>query len=87
MRIVTSFATGVLCLALGVSALWAGSTGKISGVVRDSRTNEPLPGVNVVVQGTVSVRLLMSAGGTSYSISPQAAAKFWHPSSATAVSR
>ncbi len=52
MRIVTRFVTGVLCLALGVSALWAGSTGKISGVVRDSRTKEPLPGVNVVVQGT-----------------------------------
>ena len=52
MRIAIRFATGVLCLALGVSALWAGSTGKISGVVRDSRTKEPLPGVNVVVQGT-----------------------------------
>ncbi len=52
MRIVTRFATGVLCCALGFSALWAGSTGKISGTVRDSRTKEPLPGVNVVVQGT-----------------------------------
>jgi len=52
MHIVTRFATGVLCLALGSSALWAGSAGKISGTVRDSRTKEPLPGVNVVVQGT-----------------------------------
>jgi len=52
MRIATRFATGVLCLALGYAALWAGSAGKISGVVRDARTKEPLPGVNVVVQGT-----------------------------------
>lgn len=52
MRIFTRCATGVLCLALGFSALWAGSAGKISGVVRDSRTKEPLPGVNVVVAGT-----------------------------------
>jgi outer membrane receptor protein involved in Fe transport len=52
MRIFTRFATGVLCLALGSSALWAGSTGKISGTIRDSRTKEALPGVNVVIQGT-----------------------------------
>jgi outer membrane receptor protein involved in Fe transport len=52
MRISTYFAAGVLSLALGCSTLWAGSTGKISGTVRDSRTKEPLPGVNVVVQGT-----------------------------------
>jgi outer membrane receptor protein involved in Fe transport len=52
MRISIHFAAGVLILALGWSTLWAGSTGKISGTVRDSRTKEPLPGVNVVVQGT-----------------------------------
>ena len=32
--------------------LLAGSTGKISGTVRDSRTKEPLPGVTVLVRGT-----------------------------------
>ena len=42
----------MLCLVLSSSALWAGSTGKISGTIRDSRTKEALPGVNVVVQGT-----------------------------------
>jgi outer membrane receptor protein involved in Fe transport len=52
MRISLHFAAGVFLLALGCSTLWAGSTGKISGTVRDSRTKEPLPGVNVVVQGT-----------------------------------
>ena len=33
--------------------LFAGETGKISGVIRDAQTGEPLVGVNVVVEGTV----------------------------------
>jgi outer membrane receptor protein involved in Fe transport len=37
---------------LAVTEATAGSTGKISGVVRDARTKEPLPGVNVLVEGT-----------------------------------
>jgi len=41
-----------LGLCLSVPALVAGTTGKISGTVRDSRTKEPLPGVNLVIQGT-----------------------------------
>jgi outer membrane receptor protein involved in Fe transport len=41
----------VLVILCGTAALYAGNTGKISGVVRDSRTKEPIPGVNVVVQG------------------------------------
>ena len=32
--------------------LWAGTTGKIAGVVRDAETGDPLPGVNVVIVGT-----------------------------------
>ncbi|MEW6511444.1 MAG: TonB-dependent receptor [Bacteroidota bacterium] len=40
-----------LCCTCATLAL-AGTTGKISGVVRDARTNEPLPGVNVVIDGT-----------------------------------
>ncbi len=35
------------------SILFAGTTGKISGIVRDAETNEPLPGVNVVIVGTI----------------------------------
>ena len=31
----------------------AGTTGKIAGVVVDSQTNEPLPGVNIIVVGTM----------------------------------
>ena len=31
---------------------WAGTTGKIAGRVIDASTNEPLPGVNVIVDGT-----------------------------------
>ncbi|MDH3268536.1 MAG: TonB-dependent receptor, partial [Ignavibacteria bacterium] len=30
----------------------AGTTGKISGIVRDAETNEPLPGCNIVIEGT-----------------------------------
>ena len=32
--------------------LYAGTTGKIAGRVIDKETNEPLPGVNVIVEGT-----------------------------------
>ncbi len=31
----------------------AGTTGKISGVITDSETGDPLPGVNVIVEGTL----------------------------------
>ena len=39
-------------LFLSHSLLHAGSTGKISGQVVDTRTREPLPSVNIVVDGT-----------------------------------
>ncbi|MGB5875372.1 MAG: carboxypeptidase-like regulatory domain-containing protein, partial [Bacteroidota bacterium] len=42
----------LICLLFLTAALHAGETGKISGVVKDSKTDEPLPGVNVIVQGT-----------------------------------
>ncbi|RMF54770.1 MAG: carboxypeptidase-like regulatory domain-containing protein, partial [Calditrichaeota bacterium] len=35
-----------------VSLLYAGTTGKIVGTVRDSKTGEPLIGANVVLEGT-----------------------------------
>ncbi len=37
---------------LGAQLLFAGTTGKIVGMVTDAETGDPLPGVNVVVEGT-----------------------------------
>ncbi len=37
---------------MGYSALFAGTTGKISGQIFDSETRDPLPGANIVVEGT-----------------------------------
>jgi len=31
---------------------WSGTTGKITGIVTDVQTGEPLPGVNVLIEGT-----------------------------------
>ena len=43
----------MVCLLLTVSLdLFAGTTGKIAGRVYDAETREPLPGANVVVDGT-----------------------------------
>jgi outer membrane receptor protein involved in Fe transport len=43
----------LLCLLLGATSwLFAGTTGKIAGKVFDQETNEPLPGVNITVEGT-----------------------------------
>lgn len=41
-----------LSLAVLTGSLFAGTTGKIVGTVTDSKTNEPLPGVNIVLVGT-----------------------------------
>jgi hypothetical protein len=41
----------LLVLLLPIS-LYAGTTGKIAGVVKDKETGEPLPGANVVIVGT-----------------------------------
>jgi hypothetical protein len=40
-------------LVLFTSIAFAGTTGKIAGVVRDAQSGEPLPNVNVVVEGTM----------------------------------
>ena len=37
-------------IALNTVALFAGETGKISGVVRDAETGEALPGANVMIR-------------------------------------
>lgn len=42
----------ILVVALALPAqLFAGNSGKISGVVKDSKTKEPIPGVNIAVEG------------------------------------
>ena len=33
--------------------LFGGTTGKIAGVVKDATTGEPLPGVNIIIEGTM----------------------------------
>jgi len=47
------FKFAVLTLLWGVwTPLHAGTTGKLSGVIKDKETGDALPGVNVVVEGT-----------------------------------
>jgi outer membrane receptor protein involved in Fe transport len=45
-------ACGLLVYLLTVGSALAGVTGKISGTVKDAETGDPLPGVNVVLEGT-----------------------------------
>lgn len=52
MNIVKAFLALCLLVSLAAGTAFAGSTGKISGVVRDSKTKEPIPGVNIVIEGT-----------------------------------
>ena len=42
----------IVSLALLSNVLFAGTTGKIAGKVKDSTSGQPLPGVNVIVEGT-----------------------------------
>ncbi len=42
----------ILLFVLGVH-LFAGTTGKIAGVIKDGKTGEPLPGANILIEGTV----------------------------------
>lgn len=39
-------------MAFAYTFIYAGTTGKISGSVKDAETNEPLPGCNIVIEGT-----------------------------------
>ena len=43
----------IVFVLLSVACLFAGTTGKISGVVLDGETHSPLPGVNVVIEGSM----------------------------------
>ena len=42
----------VLATLLLPVSLFAGTKGKVTGVVKDKETGEPLPGVNIIIQGT-----------------------------------
>jgi len=42
----------ILALLLMNGAVWAGTTGKVTGVIKDAKNGEPLPGVSVVIVGT-----------------------------------
>ncbi len=46
------FGLFVLLLAGVVGTAWAGTKGKIAGKVVDAQTKSPLPGVNVIIEGT-----------------------------------
>jgi hypothetical protein len=48
----TAFLYASLLVAGAPHSLNAGTTGKISGVVRDSQTSKPLFGANIIVEGT-----------------------------------
>ncbi len=52
LKVVCLFAAVSLALFLPDTGAWAGTTGKIAGVVIDANTEEPLPGVNVLLEGT-----------------------------------
>ncbi len=47
------FLLAILVCTVGESQLYAGTTGKIVGVITDIKTGEPIIGANVVMQGTV----------------------------------
>ncbi len=49
----SKFTSIVILLLVFSFHLWAGVSGKVAGVVLDSRTREPLLGVNVIIAGTM----------------------------------
>ncbi|MBI1938832.1 MAG: TonB-dependent receptor [Ignavibacteriales bacterium] len=42
----------IICFLSGTNILFAGTTGKIKGIVIDKNSGTPLPGVNVIIVGT-----------------------------------
>ena len=46
------FIFALLLVSMVPAMIFAGTTGKIAGVVTDKSTGEPLPGVNMIVEGT-----------------------------------
>ena len=51
VRLFTLVLTSLFVLS-STPGLYAGTTGKISGVVTDAASGEPMPGVNVIISGT-----------------------------------
>lgn len=49
---VKTYSLNLLLLFIFVSALQAGQTGKLSGVVKDKETGQPVIGANVLIEGT-----------------------------------
>ena len=43
----------ILALLVFSASMFAGTTGKIRGIVTDSRTGEPIAGANIILQGTL----------------------------------
>ena len=43
---------GILLIFIIASVLFSATTGKITGIVKDARTDEPLAGANVIIEGT-----------------------------------
>ena len=50
--LIASFLILSLTLLANLLVIYAGTTGKISGKVIDAKTNEPLPGANIIIEGT-----------------------------------
>ena len=44
---------GLLIFLLSCSFLYAGTTGKITGLIRDKETGQPVPGADVIIAGTL----------------------------------
>jgi outer membrane receptor protein involved in Fe transport len=52
MKRTTLIVWALLLLSLMSLSLWADTTGKIAGLIKDAKTGEPIPGANVVIAGT-----------------------------------
>ncbi len=50
MRVIVTLCTAALVLLTAIA--YSGTTGKIAGTVKDTKTGEPLPSVNVLIDGT-----------------------------------
>ena len=52
MMLIRNFFSLILVVILACGFLFAGSTGKIAGDIKDKKTGEPLIGTNVILEGT-----------------------------------
>jgi len=53
MRILTGLFVAIMVVTIGlISISYSGTTGKITGMIKDGDTGQPLAGVNVVIEGT-----------------------------------